>query len=112
MKKIDAIIRASQLEEVTEALLKAGVIGMTTSNPKGYGRQKGITRTYRGQTYTVEFVPKLRLEVIVANELVDPVVALITEAAHTGEIGDGKIFVTPIEAAYRIRTGERNEAAL
>ena len=112
MKQVVAVIRSSQLDNVKEALVNAGIVGMTVSNARGFGRQKGQTQKYRGQTYKVDFLQKIRLEVAVADDKVDLVVQTITKAAHTGEIGDGKIFVLPIEAVYRIRTGERDDIAL
>jgi nitrogen regulatory protein P-II 1 len=112
MKKIIAIIRAGQLEAVNSSLLAEGIVGMTVSNARGFGRQKGQSQSYRGQTYKVDFLPKLKVEVVVADDKVDLVVQKISEAARTGEIGDGKIFVVPVDAVYRIRTGERDEEAL
>ncbi|MBC8122895.1 MAG: P-II family nitrogen regulator [Gemmatimonadaceae bacterium] len=112
MKKIEAIIRPFKLDEVKIALVNAGIIGMTVSEVRGFGRQKGQTERYRGSEYTVEFLQKLKIEVVVEDELVDTVVEKITVAARTGEIGDGKIFVTPVEGVIRIRTGERNDEAL
>ncbi|MBC8122823.1 MAG: P-II family nitrogen regulator [Gemmatimonadaceae bacterium] len=112
MKKIEAIIRPFKLDEVKIALVNAGIIGMTVSEVRGFGRQKGQTERYRGSEYTVEFLQKLKIEVVVEDELVDTVVDKITVAARTGEIGDGKIFVTPVEGVIRIRTGERNDEAL
>ncbi|MEO0459097.1 MAG: P-II family nitrogen regulator [Cyanobacteria bacterium P01_A01_bin.114] len=112
MKKILAIIRPSQLDAVRDSLLEADIVGMTVSNTRGFGRQKGQTQSYRGQTYKVEFLQKLKLEIIVSDDKSDLVVEKIATAARTGEIGDGKIFVTPVEAVYRIRTGERDAAAI
>lgn len=112
MKQVIAVIRSTQLDNVKEALVNAGIVGMTVSNARGFGRQKGQTQKYRGQTYKVDFLPKVRLEVAVADDKIDLVVKTITDAAHTGEIGDGKIFVLPVEAVYRIRTGERDDVAL
>ncbi|ESA35207.1 nitrogen regulatory protein p-ii [Leptolyngbya sp. Heron Island J] len=112
MKQVIAVIRSTQLDKVKEALVNAGIVGMTVSNARGFGRQKGQTQKYRGQTYKVDFLPKIRLEVAVADNQVDLVVKTITDAAYTGEIGDGKIFVLPIDAVYRIRTGERDDVAL
>ncbi|MEM8611023.1 MAG: P-II family nitrogen regulator [Cyanobacteria bacterium P01_H01_bin.105] len=112
MKQVIAVIRSTQLDKVKEALVNAGIVGMTVSNARGFGRQKGQTQKYRGQTYKVDFLQKIRLEVAVADNKVDLVVQTITDAAHTGEIGDGKIFILPIEAVYRIRTGERDDVAL
>lgn len=112
MKKIIAIIRPSQLEAVNSKLIEAGIVGMTVANARGFGRQKGQTQSYRGQTYKVDFLPKLKMEVVVADDQADLVVDTISNAARTGEIGDGKIFVIPVESVYRIRTGERNEDAI
>ena len=112
MKKIEAVIKPFKLDDVKEALTGAGIVGMTVSEVRGFGRQKGHTEMYRGGEYTVDFVPKLKLEVVVPNELSDAVVALIATAAKTGAIGDGKVFVTPMQEAIRIRTGERGESAL
>jgi len=112
MKKIEAVIKPFKLDDVKEALTGAGIVGMTVSEVRGFGRQKGHTEMYRGGEYTVDFVPKLKLEVVVPNELSDAVVALIATAAKTGAIGDGKVFVTPLAEAVRIRTGERGESAL
>ncbi|MBX2864473.1 MAG: P-II family nitrogen regulator [Leptolyngbyaceae cyanobacterium MAG.088] len=112
MKQVIAVVRANQLDKVKEALVNAGIVGMTVSNARGFGRQKGQTQKYRGQTYKVDFLQKIRLEVSVADDTVDLVVKTITDAAYTGEIGDGKIFVLPVEAVYRIRTGERDDVAL
>jgi nitrogen regulatory protein PII len=112
MKLIAAIIKPFKLEEVRVALSELGVQGMTVSEVKGYGRQKGHTEIYRGAEYLVAFVPKVKLEVVVASELADKVVAAIQQTANTGKIGDGKIFVSPIEQTIRIRTGETNEAAV
>ncbi|EKV03062.1 nitrogen regulatory protein PII [Leptolyngbya sp. PCC 7375] len=112
MKQVIAVIRSTQLDKVKEALVNSGIVGMTVANARGFGRQKGQTQKYRGQTYKVDFLPKIRLEIAVADNQVDLVIDTITEAARTGDIGDGKIFVLPIEAAYRIRTGERDDVAL
>jgi nitrogen regulatory protein P-II 1 len=112
MKKIIAIIRPGQLEVVNSSLLAEGIVGMTVSNARGFGRQKGQTQNYRGQTYKVDFLQKLKIEVVVAEDKVDLVIQKIIDAARTGEIGDGKIFVVPVEAVYRIRTGERDRDAL
>jgi nitrogen regulatory protein PII len=112
MKKIVAIIRPNQLEAVNQTLLESSIVGMTISNARGFGRQKGQLQSYRGQTYKVDFIQKLKVEVVVADENADLVVQKICEAARTGEIGDGKIFVSEIEAVYRIRTGERDNAAI
>ncbi len=112
MKLVIAIIKPFKLDEVRDALVAVGVHGMTVSEVKGYGRQKGHTEIYRGAEYAVNFLPKLRIEVAVPSDRVDTVVEAITAAAKTGQIGDGKIFVTPIEQALRIRTGETDVDAL
>ncbi len=112
MKKIEAIIKPFKLDEVKEALHEVGVSGITVIEARGFGRQKGHTELYRGAEYVVDFLPKVKLEVIVADAQVERVVEAIASAARTGRIGDGKIFVVPIESALRIRTGEQNEAAL
>jgi nitrogen regulatory protein P-II 1 len=112
MRKVEAIIKPFKLDEVKEALSGLGVQGLTVSEVKGFGRQKGHTELYRGAEYVVDFLPKVKLEVVVSDSLVDPVVSAICEAANSGRIGDGKIFVLPIEESIRIRTGERGDAAL
>ena len=112
MKLIVAIIRPFKLEEVKEALAQLGVDGMTVTEVKGFGRQKGHTEVYRGSEYTVDFLPRVKIEVAVAATRKDTVVAAIVKAAQTGKVGDGKIFVLPLEDVIRIRTGERGEAAL
>ena len=112
MNKIEAIIKPFKLDEVKEALAEIGIQGMTVSEVKGFGRQKGQTEVFRGSEYTVDFVPKIKLEIIVADEAVDRVVKAIQETAKTGKIGDGKIFVWPITKAIRIRTAETGEAAV
>lgn len=112
MKKIEAIIKPFKLEDVKEALTDLGVAGMTVSEVKGFGRQKGHTEIYRGSEYTVDFLPKVKFEVVVPDSLVDRAVQAIASSAKTGKIGDGKIFVLPVEAAIRIRTEETGEAAL
>jgi nitrogen regulatory protein P-II 1 len=112
MKKIEAIIKPYKLDEVKDALTGMGVIGMTVSEVRGFGRQKGHTELYRGSEYTIDFLPKIRVELVVPDPLVDKVVDTIVAAARTGSIGDGKVFVTPVEGAVRIRTGEVDEAAL
>jgi nitrogen regulatory protein P-II 1 len=112
MKKVEAIIKPYKLDEVKDALTAMGVIGMTVSEVRGFGRQKGHTELYRGSEYTIDFLPKIRVELVVADHLVEKVVDTIAAAARTGSIGDGKVFVTPVELAVRIRTGERDEAAL
>ena len=112
MKKIEAIIKPFKLEDVKEALAKIGVEGMTVTEVKGFGRQKGHTEIYRGSEYTVDFLPKVKIEIVVADELKSKAVDAIAKAAKTGKIGDGKVFVVPIEEAVRIRTDERGEAAV
>ena len=112
MKKIEAIIKPFKLEEVKDALAEIGVVGMSVSEVKGFGRQKGHTEIYRGSEYTVDFLPKVKVETVVADGTVDDAIAAITKAAATGKIGDGKIFVQPIEQAVRIRTGESGEEAV
>ena len=112
MKKVEAIIRSLKLDEVKIAAVNAGAIGMTVSDIRGFGRQKGQTEHYRGAEYTVEFLPKLKVEIIVDDNQVEGLVEKISAAARTGKIGDGKIFVTPVEEITRIRTGEKNLEAL
>ena len=112
MKKIEAIIKPFKMEDVKEALAEAGIEGMTVSEVKGFGRQKGHTEIYRGSEYTVDFLPKVKFEIVVADDRVAKVVAAIVAAAKTGKIGDGKVFVTPIEDAIRIRTEERGDSAI
>ena len=112
VKKIEAIIKPFKLDEVKEALHEAGVSGITVTEAKGFGRQKGHTELYRGAEYIVDFLPKVKLEVVVSDETAEKVVEAIAAAAQTGRIGDGKIFVSPIEAAVRIRTGERDDDAI
>jgi nitrogen regulatory protein P-II 2 len=112
MKIVTAIIKPFKLDEVRDALTAIGVHGLTVTEVKGYGRQKGHTEIYRGAEYAVSFLPKLKIEVAVASELVDKTIETITATARTGQIGDGKIFVAPIERAVRIRTGEKDEDAL
>lgn len=112
MKKIEAIIRPHLLESVKDALQTLGVQGMTISEIKGFGRQKGHTEVYRGSEYKVEFVPKIKIEVVVGEEIVDDAVAVVVKAARTGKFGDGKIFVLPVEEAVRIRTGEHGDNAV
>ena len=112
MKKIEAIIKPFKLDEVKEGLTEIGVQGMTVTEVKGFGRQRGHTEIYRGAEYVVDFVPKLKLEVVVAAELAPQVVKLIEEKAKTGAIGDGKIFVSLLEEVIRIRTGERGKEAI
>ena len=112
MKKVEAIIKPFRLEDVKEALSEVGVEGMTVSEVKGFGRQKGHTEIYRGSEYTVDFLPKLKLEVVLDDGTVDAAVEAIVKSAKTGKIGDGKVFVSPVETAIRIRTGEKNEEAV
>ena len=112
MKKIEAIIKPFKLEEVKDALASIEVTGMTVHEVKGYGRQQGRSELYRGAEYVVDFLPKIKLDIVVADENVDKVIATITEAAKTGKIGDGKIFVSDIQRIIRIRTGEENEDAI
>jgi nitrogen regulatory protein P-II 1 len=112
VKKVEAIIKPFELDEVREALNRVGVSGMTVSEAKGFGRQKGHSEFYRGAEYVVEFLPKIELEVVVQEEMLDAVVDSIAQAAHTGRMGDGKIFVSTVEEAVRIRTGERAASAL
>ena len=112
MKKVECIIKPFKLDEVKEALGDLGTQGITVCEVRGFGRQKGHTELYRGAEYVVDFIPKIKIELVIADELVDQVVETITEAARTGHVGDGKIFVMPVEEAVRIRTGERGEDAL
>lgn len=112
MKKVEAIIRPFKLDEVKIALVNAGIVGMTVSEVRGFGRQKGQTERYRGSEYTVEFLQKLKIEIVVEDDQVDMVVDKIIVAARTGEIGDGKIFITPVDSIIRIRTGEKNQEAI
>jgi nitrogen regulatory protein P-II 1 len=112
MKKIEAIIKPFKLDEVREALSEVGVTGLTVTEVKGFGRQKGHTELYRGAEYVVDFLPKIKIEVVVANETVDAAIEAIIKAARTGKIGDGKIFVSAVEQIVRIRTGETNESAI
>ena len=112
MKKIEAIIRPFKLEDVKIALVNSGIVGMTVSEVRGFGRQKGQVERYRGSEFTVEFLQKLKVEVVVENEKVDSVIDAIAEAAKTGEIGDGKIFISSIDSVVRIRTGDTDEEAL
>jgi nitrogen regulatory protein PII len=112
MKKIEAIIRRHLLDAVRNALQEVGVAGMTISEVQGYGRQKGHTETYRGTEYQIEFIPKIKIEVVISEDIEDQVIDAITKTAGTGKFGDGKIFVTPLDDVIRIRTGERGEAAL
>jgi len=112
MKKIEAIIKPFKLDEVKEALQDAGVQGLSVIEAKGFGRQKGHTELYRGAEYVVDFLPKVKIEVVVADDQVEQVIEAIVDAAKTGKIGDGKIFVSPVEQAIRIRTGEEGNEAL
>jgi nitrogen regulatory protein P-II 1 len=112
MKRIEAVIKPFKLEDVKEALTEAGITGMTVSDVKGYGRQQGHSELYRGAEYVVDFLPKIKLDLIVNSEDVDNVVKIIAESAKTGKIGDGKIFVSSIEKIIRIRTGEEDEEAI
>ena len=112
MKKIEAIIKPFKLEDVKEALAEVGVQGMTVVEVKGFGRQKGHTEIYRGSEYTVDFLPKVKLEVVVETDRADTVVGAIVKAANTGKIGDGKVFVSDVSEAIRIRTGERGRDAI
>ncbi len=112
MKKIEAIIKPFKLEEVKDALSELGVEGMTVTEVKGFGRQKGHTEIYRGSEYTVDFLPKVKLEVVLPDDRVEAAVAAIVKAAKTGKIGDGKVFVSPVDEAIRIRTDERGDKAV
>ncbi len=112
MKKIEAIIRPFKLDDVKDALLEEGIRGMTVTEIRGYGRQKGHTETYRGNEYQIEFIPKMKIEIVVPDDKADLVIDTIIQIAKTGDIGDGKIFVSTIEDAIRIRTEESGEAAL
>jgi nitrogen regulatory protein P-II 1 len=112
MKKIEAIIKPFKLEEVKDALGEVGIEGMTVTEVKGFGRQKGHTEIYRGSEYTVDFLPKIKLELVVADAQVQPAIGAIIKAAKTGKIGDGKVFVGPVEEAVRIRTEEKGEQAV
>jgi nitrogen regulatory protein P-II 1 len=112
MKKLEAIIKPFKLEEVKEALAELGIEGMTVTEVKGFGRQKGHTEIYRGSEYTVDFLPKVKVEVVLADEMVDKAVSVVVSAAKTGKIGDGKVFVLPVNESIRIRTGETGESAV
>ena len=112
MKKIEAIIKPFKLDDVKSALNEIGVAGMTVTEVKGYGRQKGHTEIYRGAEYVVDFVPKVKIEIVIPSDMAEKVVSVIEDAAKTGKLGDGKIFVTPVEEAVRVRTGEAGEAAI
>jgi len=112
MKKIEAIIKPFKLDDVREALQEIGITGMTSTEVKGFGRQKGHTELYRGAEYVIDFLPKVKLDIVVAEEDVDRCIEVITEAARTGKIGDGKIFVSPVDRVVRIRTGEEDKEAI
>jgi nitrogen regulatory protein PII len=112
MKRIEAIIKPFKLEDVKEALSAIGIEGMTVSEVKGFGRQKGHTEIYRGSEYTVDFLPKVKIEIVLADALATPAVEAIVKSAKTGKIGDGKVFISNVENAYRIRTGETGEQAV
>ncbi|GMV55251.1 MAG: nitrogen regulatory protein P-II [Betaproteobacteria bacterium] len=112
MKKIETIIKPFKLDEVREALSEVGISGLTVTEVKGFGRQKGHTELYRGAEYVVDFLPKIKIEVIVSDAVVEPAIEAIVRSARTGKIGDGKIFVMPLEQVIRIRTGETGEAAI
>lgn len=112
MKKIEAIIKPFKLDDVREALTELGVNGMTVTEVKGFGRQRGHTEVYRGAEYAVDFLPKVKLEIVLADDMVERAVETIIETAHSGKIGDGKIFVLPVEQVIRIRTGETDESAI
>jgi nitrogen regulatory protein P-II 1 len=112
MKKIEAIIKPFKLDEVKDALNELGIQGMTVTEVKGFGRQKGHVELYRGAEYDISFIPKVKIEVVVADAIADKVIATITEKAKSGKIGDGKIFITKLEDVVRIRTGERGEVAI
>ena len=112
MKMVEAIVKPFKLDEVKEALTKAGIQGMTVEEVKGFGRQKGHTEIYRGAEYSVDFLPKVKIEILVPDDKAGTVVRIISDSAKTGKIGDGKIFVTPVEEVIRIRTGEKGEDAI
>lgn len=112
MKKIEAIIKPFKLDEVKEALVKLGIQGMTVTSVEGYGRQKGHKEVYRGAEYVVDFIPKVKIELIVRSDMTEQVVEAIQKTARTGKIGDGKIFILPVETVIRVRTGERGEEAV
>ncbi len=112
MKKIEAVIKPFKLDDVREALSEIGINGMTVTEVKGFGRQKGHTELYRGAEYMVDFLPKVKLEIVVADSIAEQCIEMIIETARTGKIGDGKIFVTNVERVVRVRTGEENEEAL
>ena len=112
MKKIEAVIKPFKLDDVREALSEVGISGLTVTEVKGFGRQKGHTELYRGAEYVVDFLPKIKIEAVIPTELLESAIDAILKSAHTGKIGDGKIFVTPVEQVVRIRTGETDESAL
>ena len=112
MKKLEAIIKPFKLDEVREALSEIGVTGLTVAEVKGFGRQKGHTELYRGAEYVVDFLPKVKIEIVIADDAVESAIDAIIKAAHTGKIGDGKVFVMPVDQVVRIRTGDTGEAAL
>ena len=112
MKKIEAIVKPFKLDEVREALTEVGINGLTVTEVKGFGRQKGHSEIYRGAEYVVDFLPKIKIEIVLADDIVDQAIEAIIRAAHTGKIGDGKIFVSPVEQVIRIRTGETGETAV
>ncbi|MFP4561317.1 MAG: P-II family nitrogen regulator [Thiohalorhabdus sp.] len=112
MKKIEAIIKPFKLDDVREALSEMGIAGLTVTEVKGFGRQKGHTELYRGAEYVVDFLPKVKIEVVLADDMVDRAIEAIMESARSGKIGDGKIFVSPVERIVRIRTGEEDEQAI
>ncbi|MGA7593719.1 MAG: P-II family nitrogen regulator [Gallionella sp.] len=112
MKKIEAVIKPFKLDDVREALSGVGINGLTVTEVKGFGRQKGHTELYRGAEYVVDFLPKIKIEAVIPTELLETAIDAILKSAHTGKIGDGKIFVTPVEQVVRIRTGETDESAL
>ena len=112
MKQVTAIIKPQKLDDVKEALIAAGITGMTVSEAKGFGRQLGLTEVYRGAQYKVDLIPKIRLEVLVTAATADKAIKVITEAARTGNIGDGKVWATPVDSVVRVRTGESGEAAV
>lgn len=112
MKKIECIIRPSKLDDVKDALNEAGIKGMTVTNVIGYGSQRGIKELYRGSSYTVNFIPKIKIEIVVIDELMEKAISIITGKAHTGNLGDGKIFIYDVADAIRIRTGESGKSAL
>jgi nitrogen regulatory protein P-II 1 len=112
MKKIEAVIKPFKLDDVKEALNSVGIQGMTVSEVKGYGRQKGHTEIYRGAEYAVDFIPKVKVEIVIPSDRCEEVVEIVLKASYTGQIGDGKIFVVPVEDAIRVRTGERGADAL